>query len=95
VIPAGLADLIRYVDAALALGLVAACSVAIALGDHWDQRVRFGVFAALGGLLTAGHLATLGRDGSWRLLMLVPVVVLALISTVAYVLRERRERRVR
>lgn len=94
-IPAVAADVVRYADVGLCLALLGACGFAAALADHWDQRVRFGIFGAFGALLTAGHLSALGRDGSWRLALLVPVVALAMISTVAYVRRELRERRVR
>jgi hypothetical protein len=95
VIPASLADPLRYLDAGLALLLVAACGRAIALSRYWDQRVRFGIFAAFGFLLTGGHLNTLGREGSWYLAALIVVVLVALVSTAATIRRELREREAR
>lgn len=94
-IPAWLADVIRYTDVSLCLALMVACGWAIALGDHWDQRVRFGIFGAFAFTLTGGHLSTLGHAGTWRLAALVPIVLVALVSSIAYVRRELRERRVK
>lgn len=91
-IPAGLADLFRYVDALLSLGLIVASGWSAVLAEHWDQRVRFALFAAFGFLLTGGHLNTLGREGTWRLAVLVVVVAVALASTAVNVRREVRER---
>jgi hypothetical protein len=92
VIPAGLADAIRYVDALLCLGLIVMACWAAVLSEHLDQRVRFGIFAAFGFLLTGGHLNTLGKEGTWRLGLLVIIVAVALWSTAMHVRREVRER---
>jgi len=95
VIPAGLADAIRYADAVLALALMVTSGWSAVLADHWDQRVRFGLFAAFAFTLTGGHLSALGREGTWYLVILVVIVVVALVSTVAYIRRELRERELR
>jgi hypothetical protein len=92
VIPSGLADAIRYVDAVLCLALIVVSGWSAVLSEHWDQRVRFGIFAAFGFLLTGGHLNTLGRVGSWRLALLVIIVAAALASTTTHIWRELRER---
>jgi hypothetical protein len=92
VIPAQLADVIRYADAVLSLGLIVMAGWAAVLAEHWDQRVRFGIFAAFGFLLTSGHLNTLGQEGSWRLALLIVIVTAALWSTSVHVRREVRER---
>jgi hypothetical protein len=94
VIPAGLADAIRYVDGALAMLLFIACGWAIMISEHWDQRTRFGIFAGFSFALTGGHLTALGRPGTWWLVVLVVIVAVALASTIAYIRRELRERRV-
>lgn len=94
-IPAGLADAIRYVDAGLCLALIVASGWSVVLAEHWDQRVRFGIFAAFGFLLTGGHLNTLGREGTWRLALLVVVVGVALAATSTNIWRELREREAR
>lgn len=91
-IPSQLADVIRYVDAGLALGLIIMAGWAAVLAEHWDQRVRFLIFGAFGFLLTSGHLNTLGREGTWRLALLVVIVSAALWSTSVHVRREVRER---
>lgn len=90
----GLSDAVRYANAGLSLALVVACGVAVVVSHHWDQRVRFSIFAGFGVLLTTGHLASLGREGSWRLLALALIVAAALVSSIAYVRRELKERKV-
>jgi uncharacterized membrane protein len=95
VIPAQLADVIRYADALLCLALVVASGWSAVLAEHWDQRTRFAIFAAFGFLLTGSHLAALGQDGNWRLVMLVVVVAIALGSTSVNIRREVREREAR
>ena len=88
-----LGDLIRYVNAVLALGLVFTAVYAAVLHPYWDQRGRFLLFAAFGALLTTGHLAYLGQPWSWRLVALLVVVALSLITTIVAVRRELRARR--
>lgn len=88
-----LGDLIRYVNAGLALALVFAAVWAAALHPYWDQRGRFLLFAAFGVLLTTGHLANLGHVWSWRLVGLLIIVLLSLITTIVAVRRELRARR--
>jgi phosphotransferase system glucose/maltose/N-acetylglucosamine-specific IIC component len=95
VIGPDLADGIRLANGVGALILVALCAVAVPLADTWDQRLRFGVFAGFAALLTASHLSALGRSSSWILPALSVIVYAAVISTVAYVIRERRERELR
>ena len=94
-IPAELADVIRYVDAVLALLLAAASGWSAVLAERWDQRCRFATFGAFGLLLTSGHLSALGQDGSWRLAILVIIVTVALASTVANIRTELRAREAR
>lgn len=86
-------DVVRWVDVGLSLALVFTCAWSAWIADHWDHKVRFVIFAAFGALLTSGHLATLGRAWSWRLPALVPVVALALVTTLIFVRRELRARR--
>jgi predicted membrane protein len=83
-------DVIRVANAVFACALIFACAFAITVSRYPDQRVRFGILALFGVLLTSGHLSSLGTAWSWRLPVLFPVVVAALISTVIYVRRERR-----
>lgn len=90
-----LADVFRYVDAGLALLLMVASGWAIALSHFWDQRVRFGIFAAFAFVLTGGHLNTLGREGTWYLVGLIAIVAVALVSTAATIRRELRDREAR
>lgn len=94
-IPPELADVLRYVDAGLALLLIVASGWSVVLAEHWDQRVLFGIFAAFGFLLTGGHLSTLGQASSWRLAVLIIVVAVALASTIANIRRELRDREAR
>lgn len=94
-IPAGVADAIRYLDALLSLGLIIMAGWAAVLAEHWDQRVRFLIFGAFGFLLTSGHLTSLGREASYRLALLAVIVAAALWSTSVHVRREVRERQER
>lgn len=88
-----LADVIRWASAGLSLLLVLAACYAALLSRYPDQRVRFGLFAVFGVLLTTGHLAALGLPGSWRLPALLVAVALAVWSTVVFARRELGERR--
>jgi hypothetical protein len=82
------ADVLRWTNGGLALTLMALAGFAIVVSEFWDQRTRFGLFAAFGALLTAGHLSALGDPGSYRLPILTVIIILAVISTAAYVRRE-------
>lgn len=92
-IPAGLADLIRYADAVLATLLALGAAWSAVLADRWDQRVRFGAFAAFAFLLASGHLDSLGDVGSWRLAALIVTVTAALVAVGGNLHRELRESR--
>jgi predicted MFS family arabinose efflux permease len=95
VIPAQLADVIRYVDAGLAMALALGSAWSAVLAERWDQRVRFAAFATFAFLLTSGHLDNLGQTGSWRLAVLVVAVSAALVSVAANVRQELRAREAR
>jgi hypothetical protein len=86
-------DVLRVVDVVLALALAAVAGVALVLDAGWARKVQHGAFIALGVLLTAGHLATLGQDWNYRLPVLILVVALILVATSAIVHRCLAERR--
>lgn len=85
-----LPDALRFANAFLALALVMACVWAIFVSGYWDQRVRFGLFAAFGVLLAGGHLSSLTEPFNWRLPTLTLVVLAALVSTLLFVRRGLR-----
>ena len=84
-----LADVLRWLDMAGSLVLVVAAAYAIRYAEHADQRVRFGLFAVFGVLLTSGHVTGLGHGSDWRLPVLMVAVSLAVWSTIKYVVRAR------
>lgn len=92
-IPPEVSDPIRWASAGASLVLVVAACYAVVVSHYLDQRVRFGLFAVFGVLLTTGHLTALGMPGSWRLPVLLAAVALAVWSTITYVRRELGERR--
>lgn len=93
IIPYQVADPLRLASMAGSLVLLVASCYAAFVSEHLDQRVRFGIFAILPVMLTAGHLPNLGLPGPWRLAVLPIVVALAIWSTITYVRRELGERR--
>ena len=93
IIPAGLADVLRYASMVGSLVLLVAACYAVLISTHADQRVRFGLFGLFSVLLTAGTLGNLGQAAAWRLGVLPMLVALAVWSTVTYVRRELGERR--
>lgn len=93
IIPADVADVLRLTSMAGALVLLVASCYAALVSRYVDQRVRFGLFAILPVLLTAGHLGNLARPAPWRLGILPVLVALAIWSTITYVRRELGERR--
>jgi len=93
IIPAGLADVLRFVSMAGALLLIVAACYAVLISHYSDQRVRFGLFAAFAVMLTAGNLGNLGQAAVWRLGILPVLVAAAVWSTMKYVRRELGERR--
>lgn len=88
-----LSDAIRVANVIAALALAFVSCWAIVIGTHWDQRVRFAIFGLFAVLLTSGHLAAFGTLGSWRLPVLLPVIIAAVISTVAFIRRVVAARR--
>lgn len=88
-----LGDAIRVANVVAALALAFASCWAMAIGTHWDQRVRFAIFGLFAVLLTSGHLANFGQDWSWRLPVLLPVIIAAVVSTVAFIRRVVEARR--
>jgi len=93
VIPAGVADVLRLGSMVGSLVLLVCACYAAIFSPHGDQRVRFGIFAVLPFLLTAGHLERLAQPGPWRLAVLPALVVAAIWSTLKYVRREIGDRR--
>lgn len=83
-------DLVRLSLAVLGFVLAVTCGGGVVYAPSWDQRLRFIVLLGYAAIIAGGQLDTLGTPPTWRTWALLPVTVLAVISTSAFLIRHVR-----
>jgi hypothetical protein len=87
-------DVLRYALAVLGLVLAASSAAGGVYAATWDQGTRFAVMFGYSAVTISGQLDNLGNPATWRTWALAPITLLAIISTMVFLIREKRGGRV-
>jgi hypothetical protein len=88
------ADVLRYALAVLGLVLAVSSAGGGVYAATWDQGIRFLVMFGYSAITISGQLDNLGNPATWRTWALMPITLLAIISTMVFLIREKRGGRV-